>query len=467
MMAWYRSLGLILFGLLMASNASAGASVVPGGMTPNDLAWLAEATGTTVSGSLDALLSKPVNGTLTTAKGAKIPLPANWSAAIPRATVAQAAGKLLVRATPVGLAGLALYQLLHTNIGMNTDGTVSGYSMPAVSEVCGGGTENPTAVWSRAAATGSLQSVAAAWAAAGTAHDALCWPTHHALWTVQTCSGSSCSVKITSSCCGTTYTSYSPVAGATYTPSESDLGAAIQNSPAATGEIAQDVIKDAKTANIDFGGLGFLTPVQPTTITASPVVAGEETIATEIIPNADDTTSTRTTKLQTTATPKVTGTTVGDQALEWETSDKQTRTTTNNATGVTTTETTTTSYGTSTTQQKPDYGTFAGTDPGDGFTDGRNKVKTALCGGNCNQSFNCAAGTCSVSERMATLRTKYSLAPTASGTCPAITMDLSAVGYGSHSSTEHCDLMESVRVQVGIIMSIMIALGVFTIILGA
>ncbi|WP_426993796.1 hypothetical protein [Methylomonas sp. CM2] len=447
----------------MASNASAGASVVPGGMTPTDLAWLNSAIASAGSAG-DAILSRSVDGSLLTNQGKKIPLPANWSAAIPRATAAQAAGKLLARATPIGLAGLALYELLHNDVGLNSDGTrtvqADNYTY---SQAPFGIFSCPTHSFGPGT-TASVGSAYLSWLQS-------CHPGYSDTVSGNVVSQGSYHVKLMlgSTNTGEFTVNFSPVSGSTttVTPTEADLGTAIQNSSVPTADIAKDVIADAKTANIDFGGLGLLTPVQPTTITASPVVAGEETIATEIIPNADGTTSTRTTKVQTTATPKVTGTTVGDQALEWETSDKQTRTTTNNATGVTTTETTTTSYGTTTTQQKPDYGTFAGTDPGDGFTDGRNKVKTALCGGNCNQSFNCAAGTCSVSERMATLRTKYSLAPTASGTCPAITMDLSAVGYGSHSSTEHCDLMESVRVQVGIIMSIMIALGVFTIILGA
>lgn len=439
------------------------ASVVPGGMTPNDLAWLAEATGTTVSGSLDALLSKPVNGTLTTAKGAKIPLPANWSAAIPRATAAQAAGKLLARATPIGLAGLALYQLLHNDVGLNSDGTVAGYVFNVPTYTCSGHTV-PTL-----AASGTPSSTCSQLVGWLNSRDSICYPANGASTTMTSVSGASCVTH-------TTYTNgnpasnwtYSMTAGSPATPTEPELGTAIQNSPAPTADIAQDVIKDAKTANIDFGGLGFLTPIQPTTITASPVVAPEETIATEIIPNADGTTSTRTTKVQTTATPKVTGTTVGDQALEWETSDKQTRTTTNNATGVTTTETTTTSYGTSTTQQQPDYGKFAGTGPGDGYADGLSFINSKLCAGNCAAAFSCATGNCTVAERVNSLKTKYVVSPSASGTCPPMHFDFGAyMGLGSLDITEHCTLLESMRPTLNIVLTLVIALSFIAIVLSA
>ncbi|WGS84973.1 hypothetical protein [Methylomonas sp. UP202] len=440
-------------------QARAAALVVPGQMTPNDLAWLAEATGTTVSGSLDALLSKPVNGTLTTAKGAKIPLPANWSAAIPRATVAQAAGKLLARATPVGLAGLALYQLLHSSIGLNADGSQTVQADDYTY------TQSPFGIFScptqsfGPGTTASVGSAYLSWLQS-------CHPGYNDTVAGNVVSQGVYHVKLTlgSQNTGEFNVSFAPVSGSTTTrvPTEADLGTAIQNSPAPTAGIADGVIKDAKTANIDFSSLDFLKPVQPTTVSAQPVVGPEE-----VIDVATSGTKTTTTKVQTTATPKVTGTTVGDQALQWETADKATKTTTDSATGVTTTETTTTSYGTSTTQQQPDYGKFAGTGPGDGYADGLTFINSKLCGGNCAAAFSCATGNCTVAERVNVLKTKYSVSPMSSGTCPALDMDLSGQGYGTHHTTEHCDLAETVRGVVATIMTLLTAAAVISIILTA
>lgn len=114
---------------------------------------------------------------------------------------------------------------------------------------------------------------------------------------------------------------------------------------------------------------------------------------------------------------------------------------------------------------------FTGSEHGSGKEDGQGLVNDALqtlCGGeNCAATPSCSTGNCSPSERLTQLKTKYSVNPAASGTCPAINIDLSAQHWGNHHVTAHCDLMEQVRGAVSTIMSIMIALGVVTIILGA
>jgi hypothetical protein len=104
---------------------------------------------------------------------------------------------------------------------------------------------------------------------------------------------------------------------------------------------------------------------------------------------------------------------------------------------------------------------------GDGKTDGRTAIAGALCNGDCGSSPTCVSGSCSPSERITQLKNLYSISATATGECPAIEIDLSAQGWGSHSVSGHCQLMESVRGPVSVIMTITISIGFIMILMSA
>lgn len=425
-----------------------------------DMKFWQNAVSTSAAGS--AVATSANNASLTTALGKSVPLPANFAASIPRATLAQSAAKILVRGTAVGLAGFALYDLLHSHIGLNADGSLTSNTY----------TRSGTGCWGHSPYnfTGTTAQYVSYWIT----FETNCFAQYQPGWTstvtvvsdgvyhetmfnasgVQQFSGNA---------------TLTLVGSTQIAPADSDLSSAIQNSPATESQIFDRALKDSVDNGIDFGTSGLMTPATPLTSNAIPVVGPEEVISTEQISNPDGTTSTRTTKNQTTATPVSTGTTIADKALEWQTSDKTTTTTVNNTTNVTTTTTTNTNYGSSTTQQpqKIDWGSFVGSNPGDGFVDGKAMVNTSLCGGNCSQALNCSTGSCTIAERINAIKTKYAVAPIATGICPAIDMDLSAQFFGAHHVTEHCDLAESVRGIVATIFTILTAIGVITIIMSA
>ncbi len=135
-MDYLKALIFTIILLFTFNNAQSAAYVVPGvggglaTVKPNNLNFWTNSILSTVGG--DALVSKsfPVSAALNTANGTNIPLPANWSARVPRVSFAASAAKILVRATPVGLAGMALYEALSPLIGLQSNGSISaaGYS---------------------------------------------------------------------------------------------------------------------------------------------------------------------------------------------------------------------------------------------------------------------------------------------------------------------------------------------------
>lgn len=145
---------------------------------------------------------------------------------------------------------------------------------------------------------------------------------------------------------------------------------------------------------------------------------------------------------------------------------------------VTTHQTTTTnitnvdgSTTTITTNNVPDgSGSITATPAGDGKAKGKAAIDSVLsefCGGDCNTPPNCVKGTCSVSERLTTLKNKYTLNPTASGTCDPMDINMSSQGFGNHSVDVMCTLAEGQRSTIKTIMDMMIAIGFIFIVMGA
>lgn len=104
---------------------------------------------------------------------------------------------------------------------------------------------------------------------------------------------------------------------------------------------------------------------------------------------------------------------------------------------------------------------------GNGKTDGKTAISSVLCQGDCASSPTCSKGSCSPSERIDQLKSIYSLDANASGECPPINIDLSSQGFGNHTVSVHCDLMESVRSAVTTIMTILISISFIFILMSA
>lgn len=450
---------MILLTMFIAQSVRA-VGVVPANISPNDLAWLAEATST--QGTLSALLSKPVNGSLMTAQGKALPLPANWSAAIPRATLAASAANVLKRAGGYGLAAYTLYSVLSPVMGLNGDGTVTTtlspdtYNASYAFNACPAYQGTQSTSGSTAAVCSWMSGkVAAAYSACG----------YSGPPTVSPDGQGNCKYSTG----GVVPLTWQQIGGGTVTsnPTEAELSDKIQSSSVSDKALLDAALADSVAKSYSNDMVRILPANNPVSITASPVTAPQETLSTATVPNADGTTSTVTKKSTVTATPQVSGSTAADAKIEWTTTNVDVTTSTNNSTNVTTTTTTTTNEGTATTQKPTDYGTFSGASPDDAFVTGKAKIQASLCGGNCATALSCSNGTCTPTERINLLKAKYSLATTSSGTCPAFTMDISGQGYGSHTSTAYCDLAESVRSQVATIISLVIAIGFIVIVLGA
>lgn len=452
---------ILIIAALASFGVTAAPIISPGQLTANDLLWLSDAT--TTQGTLSALMNKPFSGSMTTALGKSIPLPANWSAAIPRATLAASAANVLKRAGGYGLAAYTVYSVLSPMIGLNEDGTVTtsqlldSYNASYTFNACPAFSGTQTTSGSTAAVCSWMSGkVSAAYSVCG----------YSGPPTVVPDGQGSCKYSTGS----TVPIAWAQIGGSvpvTTSLSESELATRIQNSSATDKALLDAALADSVAHSFSNDMVKILPSSTPATVTASPVVGPDEVVSTAQVQNGDGTTSTVQKKAKTTATPQVLGSTAGDLNLEWQTSTTETTTTTNNSTNATTVSTSVVNHGTTTTEKPVDYGKFSGSDPGDAFADGKAKIQTALCGGNCAQALTCAAGVCSVSERIETIKTKYTLGTTYSGECPAFTFDISGQGYGSHSSTAYCGLAESVRGSVATIITIAIALSVVMIILGA
>ncbi|WP_415878983.1 hypothetical protein [Methylomonas sp. TEB] len=438
----------------------------------NPSAWQVASSG----GS--AVVTAPRPASLQTLLNKVVPLPANWSAAIPRQTLAASAANIAKKAGGYGLAAYAIYSVVSPLIGLNPDGTVTETGTPTTtySDTSGVGV-----CWINGGTNFGTIGVAACLAAIKAANPWVSsWCSYDATRMATKSATGGCSIangymnKSVVQCTAPAVPDYSTGQCATTTtpttittPTESQLASKIQASSATESQLADAVIRDSIAKNIDFGSSGFMTPTTPVTVSASPVSGPEETISTAQVPNADGTTSTVTKKSITTATPTVTGTTVGDTNISWATSTTEITTTTNNTTNVTTTTTVINNDGTSTTQKQNDYGTFTGSDPGDGFADGKAIIASYLCGGNCSSSINCAMGVCSPGERFTTLKNRAVPSITSAGTCPAFVMDLSSMGLGVINESGHCDLLESNRSNVATIVNLLIMITVSFIVLKA
>lgn len=451
--------------------------VSPGNISPSDMAWLQQAM-SEQGQSFNALLNKSVPSVMTTSLGKSIPLPANWAANIPRSTLAASAAKILKKAGPYGIVAYALYDYLSPLIALNPDGSIDG-SDPVYTFTWSGGTNPWTGVY-YGPVTGSPD-IGSACAAQQTGCNNMTNPSTGVTCSAYVRDSSSCFFKASptaspsvfypaETCSSGSLSNHRCIGGdgsSTIPLTESELAEQIQSSAATEKLLLDHAIADA--AYNDLPGTDVIPPATPATITVSPVTAPPEVISTKTINNPDGTTSTETVTETATAEPEVTGSTSEDAILNWKTKTQKQTQTTNNTTGQTTTQTETQYQGTSSTQtaQQPDYGTFTGTGPGDGYADGLAFIGTKLCGGNCLAAFSCATGNCTVAERITALKTKYSVSPSASGTCPSIDMDLSAQGFGVHHVTEHCDLAETVRGVVAVIISVLTAAAVISIVLSA
>jgi len=311
---------------------------------------------TAVSNASGAQLSKGVAASLLTSLGAANSLPATLSTTVPRATLAAGAAKLLKNAGGVGLAAYALYALLSPVIGLDADGNINDLVfLPSVETACYGYSVPQ-------AGPGTPGDVCNARASACTANAAAyiaAHPNGASVYWSATASSSMCTFTVhDTTAADVVYTvGLSNSTGSSgQAPSEALLADTINNSNVASHDLWMKELQDfvAHPNGIDFG-LNILPHTNPVAIAASPVVMPEEVISTQTVTNPDGTTTTVTTKSQVTATPHVSGDTVGDVASEWRTAEKQTQTAVNNATGATTTTVTNTDQGNTTTKQAGNF----------------------------------------------------------------------------------------------------------------
>lgn len=296
----------------------------------------------------DALLKKPNNGTLTTSLGRSIPLPANFSAAIPRASATQAAVKLLRSAGPYGLAAFGLYQLLSPLIRMHDDGSVDGVSTPP--DTCQNDCQ-PKMDSCLAHAAAMNKSAYAPYSSLGYTTSCTDQPASHRIHELIKSSGG-----------GTVlsqywlYTQTTPESDYCQLPSiydattkqctgvptqltDSELQQKINDSAASSPDLVQKTLDDAVSKNIDLGDSSMISPSSQVAVEASPFTSPSEEISRVTSPNPDGSTSTAVKNQTVTATPQPSGSTAADASVTWNVSTTTTTTTTNNTTNITTTTT--------------------------------------------------------------------------------------------------------------------------------
>lgn len=289
-----------------------------------------------------------------------VPLAANFSAAIPRATASQAAAKLIKYAGPYGLATFAVYSLVSPYLGMNSDGTVSSTGSPTISAV------DPTGAY--LSVLGST--FATTWEQAvinSSPNREFCWVTQtyenstYITYSVVarvapgacrnigngyaykgSCPSGSSLDKPTGVCLSdptcTAPSTYDLADGLCHgvltTPSETQLADSIQQSAAPTPELVDTVLNDSIARGFSAEVSGLITPNTPMAVEASPVEGPDEEVSSITSPNPDGSTSTTVKKEKATATPSPTGSTAGDIVNTWNVSTVTTTTTTNNTTNV-------------------------------------------------------------------------------------------------------------------------------------
>lgn len=324
----------------LISTSAFATSVTPPIPNWSDLA--AVNGGYTVSGGAgEAVVSRISTGSLVTNTGRIIPLAANFTAQIPRSTLAQAAAKIIKKAGPAGLLAWGLYELLSPMIGLNSDGTIS-LSAGTYSADVGSSCYNSSQQWSTPLALA----------------DAI-----H----TQCASSGNYSTNCTAIQCTWTYnggnSSGGPV-GVTFTSSgssvpvpvtEQELKDKIEQSPATPAQIFDRALEDTVRQGIKNKDVQLIPDIAPATATGTPATSPAETVRTTTSPNPDGTTTTTTEQEQVTATPSPRGTTAGDSAVDWNVETSRTTTVRNNTSGETKVTTEVTNAGTSTaTKPVPD-----------------------------------------------------------------------------------------------------------------
>lgn len=332
---------------------------------------------------VDAAVTASAAGQMVTSTGKLISLPANWATTIPRASLGQAAAKIIKKAGPYGLAAWGLYELLSPMIGLNADGTVAPVTPTGDSDAiywtngnlqfasttpegvgnleCGGYTQSgyegawyadsygyQTADYSSYACRWSGNPQNTAWSGATYRH--FCPGGEYFNQTMKLCE--------TRPVCesGSVWNGQTCVSSSGVPISEPELGQRIAQSPATSEQIFDKGLQDIIQQGLKAKDVGLVPATAPASVTASPVSSPAETVKETTSPNPDGSTTTTTTTEQTTATPHPRGSTAGDAGVDWETSTTTTQTAHNNTSGETKTTTEVTNAGTSTTTtEQPDY----------------------------------------------------------------------------------------------------------------
>ncbi len=342
---------IVLFIVLIIdafSPARAAVVVTPASVNTASASFWSGSILSSVGGS--AVVSKAIQGTVTTAKGSAVALPANWTATIPRATLSASAANIIKRAGVYGLAAYSLYSLLSPAINLNSDGTINAIPDSYTYTYAAGTFGQPC--YTTQNYSGTTASICSAVNAQRSTWYS-CSNTSNFVATGAPSNGDKGYCVIVSN--QTPVHTLSPVSGGTSPQSvtESDLASRIQSSSVASGDLFGAQLADINAGRgngIDFGA-AVVPRNTPTAVTASPVTGPAETISTATTPNPDGSTTTTTKPAQTTATPKISGNTAGDAALDWETSTTTTTTAHNNTTGQDQVSTETTNNGTTTTAQ--------------------------------------------------------------------------------------------------------------------
>ena len=296
-----------------------------------------------------AQVTAPRPASLQTLLNKVVPLPANWTVSIPRATLALSGAKVL-KALPYVGAAVSLFSIAQT-MGLSDDGSivtlgdcyVQGWNIGTLDEAKNSGC-NPL--------VSAVDTSVAARNAANPTHTPMTSPYNYGaeeagrilVFAAFATGGSG-------PCC---YIWHYITNGSSVPATEQMIADRLIASAATEGQLADAVIRDSVAKNIDFGESGFMTPTTPVSVSVAPVSAPQETISTGTVPNPDGSTNTITKRATTTATPTVTGSTAGDTNISWETSTTETTTTTNNTTNVSTTTTTNNYDGTTTTKVETD-----------------------------------------------------------------------------------------------------------------
>lgn len=358
----------------LISTSAFATSVTPPFPSWSDLA--AVNGGYTVSsGASEAVVSRVSTGTLVTNTGRLIPLAANFTAQIPRATLAQAAAKIIKKAGPAGLLAWGLYELFSPMFGLNSDGTVAPVSVTGNADayywVNADGnyprsTSEQTAV-ARCAAYSSPQ-YSGVWYPGTQGHQTSDYSSFPCIWSGrsdisfgdsanrQLCQFGNYFNQTVNVCMprptctsGQIWNGQSCVSSSGVPVSESDLKDKIAQSPATPAEIFDKSLQDTVREGIKNKDVGLIPSTVPASVTASPVASPVETVKTTTSPNPDGTTTTTTEQEQVTATPTSRGSTAGDSAVDWNVETSRTTTARNNTSGEAKVTTEVTNAGTSVT----------------------------------------------------------------------------------------------------------------------